>query len=360
MNQWKCIAATGARRTRFDETPNYHEGLYDLNHGVYAWMTPNGSWGESNAGLVVGNGASLLIDTLWDLKYTRAMLDAMDPLTEISPIKTVVITHADGDHWWGNQLVVGAEIIATKDCCDEMAAVLPKAMLLLGDTGKLLSRIPVFGFDKVGHWFKNMVAPYNFREVTPTTPTRTFTGRMALDAGGRRVELIPVGPAHTRGDLMVYIPDAKTLFTGDILFIESTPVIWAGPVKNWLAALDLILDMNVDVIVPGHGPVIDKTGVRQMKAYWEFLDTETRRRHETGLSAADAACDIVKSDDFARGPFSDWNSPERMMTNVHTLYRHLQGRTDHPKKPELTNILRKQALLAHQLPDARPAAMRKQ
>jgi cyclase len=142
--------------------------------------------------------------------------------------------------------------------------------------------------------------------------------------------------------------------------MESTPVIWAGPVTNWIAALDLILEMDVDVIIPGHGPVTDKDGVRQVKAYWEFTDTETRRRYDAGLPAAEAAKDIVLGQAFAGGPFATWNSPERMMTNVHTLYRHLQGRTDHPKKPELTNILRKQALLAHQLPDAQPAVMRKQ
>lgn len=360
MERWKLIADTGAQRTRFGEIPKYAEGLYDLNHGLYAWMVPNGSWGESNAGLIVGDGASLLVDTLWDLKYTRAMLDAMRPLTDLAPIKTIVTTHADGDHWWGNQLVAGTEIITTRDCRDEMSAVLPKSMLLLGKTGKLLSRIPLFNADKVGHWFKNMVAPYDFHEVTPILPTRTFEGRLTLDVGGRQVELIQVGPAHTRGDLIVYVPDAKTLYSGDILFVESTPVVWAGPMANWLAALDLILDMDVDVIVPGHGPVTDKNGVQQVKAYWEYVMTEVRRRHDAGLSAAEAARDIVLGDEFARGPFARWNSPERMMTNVHTLYRHIEGRTDHPKKPELTNILRKQALLAHQLPDAQPAIMRKQ
>lgn len=360
MNRWKCIAGTDARRTRFDEIPKYAEGLYELKSGVYAWMTPNGSWGESNAGLVVGDGASLLVDTLWDLKYTRAMLDAMGPLTEASPIKTVVTTHADGDHWWGNELVADAEIIATRACIDELSSVQPKSMLLMEKTGKLLSWIPLFNADKVGHWFKNMATPYDFHDLTLTPPTHSFTGRMRITVGGRPVELIEVGPAHTQGDLIVYVPDARTLYSGDTLFVESTPVIWAGPVTNWLAALDLIIDMDVDVIVPGHGPVTDKSGVQQVKAYWEYVDAETRRRYDAGLSAAEAARDIVLGQAFAGGPFAAWNSPERMMTNVHTLYRHLQGRTDHPKKPELTNILRKQALLAHQLPDAQPAVMRKQ
>jgi glyoxylase-like metal-dependent hydrolase (beta-lactamase superfamily II) len=222
-----------------------------------------------------------------------------------------------------------------------------------------LSTLRLFGADKVGRWFQAMVAPYDFQAVTHTPATRTFEGELTLYVGGREVRLIQVGPAHTLGDLMVYVPDAKALYGGDILFIGSTPVMWAGPVENWLAALDRILGMDVELIVPGHGPITDKGGARQVKAYWEYVNAQVRRRYAAGMSPKDAAYDIVRSDDFARQPFAGWNSPERMMTNVHTMYRHLQGRADHPKVPELMNIMRKQALLAHELPDAQPAVMRK-
>jgi glyoxylase-like metal-dependent hydrolase (beta-lactamase superfamily II) len=157
----------------------------------------------------------------------------------------------------------------------------------------------------------------------------------------------------------VYVPDAKTLYSGDILFVGSTPVMWAGPLENWLAALDRILEMDVEVIVPGHGPLTDKRGVQQVKTYWEYIYREVQPRYAAGLSAENAAYDIALSDDFTGQPFALWNSPERLMTNVHALYRHLQGRTDHPKVPELINIMRKQALLAHRLPDAEPSVMRK-
>lgn len=359
MNKFTCMTATGAQRTRFGEVPNYDEGLYDLGKRLYAWMVPNGSWGESNAGLVVGEGEALLIDTLWDLKFTRTMLDAMRPLLDASPLKYVVNTHADGDHFWGNELVAQAEIIASQACVDEMLTVQPKSMIMLGRVGRLLSALRVLGADKVGHWFQGMVAPYDFQFITHTPPKRTFEGQLTLQVGGREVQLIEVGPAHTLGDVMVYVPDAKTLYAADILFIGVTPVMWAGPVENWVAALDKILAMDVDVIVPGHGPIIDKSGVAPVKAYWEYVIAQVRKRHTAGMSAQDAANDIALSEDFARQPFAGWNSPERLMTNVHTLYRHLQGQADHPKVPELINIMRKQALLAHKLPDAQPAVMRK-
>jgi cyclase len=74
--------------------------------GVFAWLQPNGGWGESNAGLVVGDGEALLIDTLWGPPLAERMLAAIGERVRV-PITTVVNTHSDGDHTWGNQLLDG-------------------------------------------------------------------------------------------------------------------------------------------------------------------------------------------------------------------------------------------------------------
>lgn len=354
-----AVFRTNAVCTRFQETPRYAEGLYDLGRQVYAWLVPNGAWGESNAGLIVGQQASLLIDTLWDLRQTRQMLDAMGTLTGAAPIAQLVNTHADGDHFWGNQLVASAEIVAAMAAAEEMRDIKPFKMRMFGRLGRILSRLRLGGADRAGHWFQGMIKPYDFRGVRVTLPTRTFSGFMNLELEGRVIELIEVGPAHTRGDTFVYVSDAKTLFAGDILFIGSTPVMWAGPLANWLKALDRILALDVDTIVPGHGPITDKEGVRAVKAYWEYLDRQVGERFQQGLSPRRAAYDIVFGSDFERQPFAQWNSPERIMTNTHILYRHLQGRTEPLKLPELLAILWQQAQLAHDLPAAQPAVMRK-
>jgi cyclase len=349
MADWVVIAPTDRRRTRFGKVPAYPEGLYDLGNRVYAWMAPNGSWGESNAGLVVGDGASLLIDTLWDLDFTREMLRAMEPITAGAPIKYLANTHADGDHIWGNELVKDAEVIMTMACDQEAREMKPAAMTMLGKTGKTLEKLGMGKVKQVGKYFQNMVEPYDFKGIEVTAATRTFSSEMALEVGGREVRLIATGPAHTRGDMMAYIPDAKTLFGGDMLFADCTPVIWAGPVENYISALDTILVMDVEIVVPGHGQVSDKSAVAQEKAYLECLRDEVGKRFEAGMSAKDAAYDIATSDDFSRQAFADWDSPERIMTNTHVIYRHLQGQAKHLKAAGRLNILRKQALLAHHI-----------
>ena len=83
----------------------YSRGLHEVGKRVWAWTLPDGGFGWSNAGLVVGDGASLLVDTLFDLPLTREMLDAMKPITDGAPITDALITHSNGDHTHGNQLL---------------------------------------------------------------------------------------------------------------------------------------------------------------------------------------------------------------------------------------------------------------
>src|SRR5437588_5016091 len=83
----------------------YRQGLHELGDGLYAYLQPDGGWGWSNAGLITGDGESLLIDTLFDLALTREMLLQMGSITGRHPISQAMNTHGNGDHWFGNQLV---------------------------------------------------------------------------------------------------------------------------------------------------------------------------------------------------------------------------------------------------------------
>jgi cyclase len=351
--------------TLFGDQERYAAGLTQVAPGVHAWLQPNGAWGESNAGLVVGTGESLLIDTLWDLRLTRRMLEAMSPLVAQAPIRTLVNTHGDGDHWFGNELVGGREIVATDAAAaHEMRAVAPGAMVALQRLGAALalagrSRIPYPGRAAVGssgRFLRGWVAPYEHRGISLTRPTRTFSGRLELDVGGRKVELIEVGPAHTHGDLIVHVPDASVVFAADVAFIGSTPVMWAGPVEGWLRALDTIEALEPEVVVPGHGPVTDVAGLAAVRAYWSYLDAAASPGITAGQPAAAIARQLVTSDEYSTQPFAGWECPERALINVHTIARHRRGGSE-PRGPAVVAILAAVGRLAAELPGRTPAAL---
>ena len=288
---------------------DYRFGVQEVNDNCFAYLQPDGGWGYSNAGLVVGDGRSLLVDTLFDLKLTDAMLATMKPMTSAAPISTVVNTHANGDHCYGNVLVDGAEIIASAATAHEMTEV-PPAMLAALNAAD----------GEVGALFRHFFGAFQFDGIELRLPTRTFEGRLEVEVGGRLMELIEVGPAHTRGDTIVHVPDAHTVFTGDILFIHGTPIVWAGPLSNWVAACDLMLGLDVDTVVPGHGPVTDKAGVAAVRDYLSFVDSAAAARHAAGVDAWDAARDIAR-EIGAKPEFRGWSEFGRISVNVDTAYR---------------------------------------
>ena len=298
--------------------PNPPE-LIELSDGCLAYVQPDGSWGWSNAGLVVGDGASLLVDTLFDRQLTQQMLDALAPFTRSAPIRSLVNTHANGDHCYGNELVAGAEIIASTAAAHEMTEVPPEMLAALNAAP-----------GEIGELFRSFFGAFEFADITMKFPTRTFDVRLDIEVGGRVIELIEVGPAHTRGDVIAYVPDARTVYTGDVLFIGGTPIVWAGPLSNWISACDLMLGMDIDTVVPGHGPVTDKQGIVQVRDYLSFIEQGAVARYESGMDAFDAARDIAREMSATGSSFASWGEAGRVSVNVETAYRSLDPNHQSP------------------------------
>lgn len=313
-------------------TSSYDRGLHALGNSVYAYLQPDGSWGWSNAGLIVDGDQSLLVDTLFDVGHTRSMLDEMrDATPAASTIDIVVNTHANGDHCWGNQLVADARIIASRNSAAEMLEIPPQIL------AQMLAGAPTMGI--LGEYITAIFGAFDFSDIRLTPPSETFEDQLTLQVGDKKVVLIDVGPAHTRGDVLVHVPSERTVFTGDILFHQAHPVIWAGPVDNWVTACQTILDLDVETVVPGHGPLADKDGVRQLQGYLEWLVREGRARHEAGMSVLEAARDLDLE------PYASWSESERLVVNLVAVYRQL-GASDLPT--DVVTLLRLMAELAHE------------
>ena len=301
----------------------FTKGLHDLGRGCHAYLQPEGSWGWSNAGLIADAGETLLVDTLMDVRLTREMLAAMRRAVPAAErIGTLVNTHANPDHTFSNQLLAGASIIASAACAEEMPQTPPEMLAAMEKNWRVLGEGAAFFHETMGRHF-------NFDEVVLTLPTRTFERELALRVGAKTVRLVNVGPAHTGGDVMVHLPAERVVFTGDILFVGGHPVMWAGPIDNWIKACDLILGWDVETIVPGHGPITDKAGVRRFKAYMETLKREARQRFDAGLDWIEAAEDIRLED------YADWIDGERIVANVAALYREFSDGKERHETPEL-------------------------
>jgi glyoxylase-like metal-dependent hydrolase (beta-lactamase superfamily II) len=283
--------------------------LRQIARDVYACLQEDRGLGCSNSGLLARDGG-LVVDTFWDLPHTREMIDLYAGVLP-APARRVVNTHHNGDHCWGNQLFPDAELIGHRLCAAGFAKESPEMMQAL--RGLADHEDPALA------GFARRLAEWDFTDVRPTPPTTLIDERLDLDLGGLTAALLYVGPAHTQGDVIVHLPGERIVFTGDILFRNCTPIGWEGTFANWKTALDRIVELAPEQVVPGHGPVCGVEGPREMRAYLDYVETESRDAFAAGLSAVDAA----KRMDL--GPYADWTEPERLVFNVDRAYRELRG-----------------------------------
>jgi cyclase len=288
----------------------YVRGAQEVGDGAWAYLQPDGGWGWSNAGLITDGDASLLVDTLFDLALTARMLEELRAVAPAAAsIGTLVNTHANGDHCYGNQLVTGAEIVASTASAREMDEVPPAAL------ARLLAAAPDLG--RAGAYLQQIFGAFTFEGIEVAPPTTTFDGSLDLRVGDRSVQLLELGPAHTAGDVAVHLPDAGVLFTGDLVFHGGHPIVWAGPVQRWIDACDALLALGPSVVVPGHGPLSDHTCIEAQRGYFEWLVTEGTPRLEGGRSPLEAARDLWA------GPYAGWGEAERLVVNLTALARDL-------------------------------------
>ena len=229
-------------------------------------------------------------------------------------IGTLVNTHHNGDHCYGNGCL-DCEIVATVGAAEAMKHETPRGL------AQFMKAAP--GLGVTGEYLVHCFGDFDFENCSVRAPDTTFTGRASRMVGAKRVDLFEVGPAHTGGDALVHVPADRTLFTGDIMFIDGHPILWAGPVANWIEACEMIEAMDVETIVPGHGPVTDKKGVARVKDYLVYIRDAARARYDAGMGALEAARSIALDD------FAGWGDAERIAVNTATLYREF-GSKDAP------------------------------
>lgn len=300
--------------------------MQQVSDSCFAVLNEKNRVCDANSGLI-NLGGGVVIDTQSDLAHARQMIEMFSKVWPSMP-RRVINTHEDADHVWGNQLFTGAEIIAHRTVPERMTHTAdPKELgkLLHGVdlwlTGKLPTAPPP-GLLAVGTQLRE---DYNFDGIELVLPTTLFDERYELNLDGTEVHLLHLGPCHQVGDTIVHVPKERVIFAGDTLFRLCTPMGWTGSYDKWFKCLDLMIELDPAVIVPGHGPVCGIEGVREMKAYLQYIWDESKKCFDAGVSSLDAA----KRIEF--GPYGEWRAPARLFLNVERAYR--EFRNEPPDAP---------------------------
>src|SRR6266540_1218623 len=235
----------------------------EVSENVYAYIQLDGSWGLNNTGFIAASESLIAVDSCFTERRSRAFRDAIRSVSGL-PIKTLVNTHHHGDHTHGNFVFRDEALIIGHELCR-------KEVIESGLGTKAL--FP--GVD----WGELELAP----------PFVTFENWMALYSDDLRVELVYVGPAHTTNDILVWLPERRVVFTGDIIFNRGTPFALMGSIAGWLDALERLRSLGARQIVPGHGAVCGPAAIDEVAAYLRFVQGAASKGYEAGLSPLEAA-----------------------------------------------------------------------
>jgi len=295
-----ATAAQSSTAQASAQIPSWPTELRRLAPDIYAYTQASGPGADnaslSNAGVIAGPEGLLAIDTLGPPIHAKAFKSAAQSATG-KAFTRVINTHHHRDHTNGNCFFSPIEIVSSE--YTRQATI---------DDG-----IPAHPYDTRPEWQAGI------DELKLAPPTTTLAGRAIYRYGEIAVEVIPNYPAHTFGDLMIYLPQQRILFAGDVAFYYVTPAGHNAQITKWIEAIDRINRMDVDLIVPGHGPIGTKRELAETRAYLELIVEEGRKRYSMGMSPGRAAADIPL------GRFATWTNPERNAWNTVRLYAEFAG-----------------------------------
>ncbi|MFG2136876.1 MBL fold metallo-hydrolase [Streptomyces sp. NPDC048650] len=267
--------------------------LTELATGVHAFVQPDGGWCLNNAGFVTDGDTTLVVDTAATERRARLLRRRIAESGAPTP-RLVVNTHHHGDHTYGNSVFTPeATVVGHAACRRELLAA--------------------------GHQLHAVWPGVEYGDILLTAPTVTFTDELTLHVGDIEVRLLHPGVAHTPGDTVVWLPEQRIVFTGDLIFNGGTPFLFMGSLAGSLRSLDLLRSLDAETVVPGHGPVTGPEVYDDVERYLRYVDRLARE----GRAAGRTPLEVAREADL--GPFAELAESERLVANLHRAYAELAG-----------------------------------
>jgi cyclase len=264
--------------------------------GLFAYIQPPGGWMVNNCGFIIGPAGNC-VDTSSTERRTRSFLAEVDRRSPGAPV-ALVNTHHHPDHTYGNCLV------------PEQTPVL----------GHVLCREKVL---KAGLEATKVIREPDYGDIRIRPPEITFTDRLTLYVDDQPLELQAVGSAHTNNDVVVWVPQQRCLFAGDIAFAGGQPFLLEGSLAGYRAAVDVIRTFEPDILVPGHGPVCRGDEIPNMldvlAGYADMIAAIAQEAVDEGLTPLEAA------QRHRHHEYSHLQEPERLVGNLHRACAELRG-----------------------------------
>lgn len=287
--------------------------LTKIADGVYAFIQEPGGWCVSNCGVIVDRDQLIVVDTAATVSRAKSLKAAIGELVkDCTPV--VINTHFHGDHIFGNATLQPVAIYSHVNARDDIISA--------------------------GLGLTELWPTVEWGDVELRLPTVTYSDRMTLHSGSRSVELLHLGPAHTTGDTLVWLPDDRILFAGDVVMSGCTPFALMGSVTGSLDVLQQIRRLGPETIISGHGSISGPEVINENRNYLEWVLELARK----GLASGATPLELTQSTSLP-AQFADLLDSERLVANIHRAYADLGG--DAPGTPLDVLAIFKEMILAN-------------
>jgi glyoxylase-like metal-dependent hydrolase (beta-lactamase superfamily II) len=308
-----------------------HFTLEEVADGVYAAIAIKGKGAFSNAGIIDLGGHTVIFDTFETSFAAQDLREAAESLTG-HPATTVVISHRHNDHCFGNQVFADATIISTHKTREEMVASAPEIEKEMADTAgfeafirqqqeqlevEIDERRRADIEHSISRW-QYMLRSWSTLELV--YPNLTFERRIILHGSQRTAKVITQGKGHTAGDCSLILSEERVAFIGDLAFFARQPFMVHGDPQAWAAQLEGFERSEIEVFVPGHGPVGAKADIALQREYILLLEIWVSQ----AIEKEEPVEEILKRP--LPAPFDAWSIDGLPAEhNVRALYKRLAG-----------------------------------
>jgi len=272
------------------------KALTRVSEHVYAIV------GWPNIGIVVGNRGTLVVDTGLGERNGETIMRVVQKLKK-GPILYLTTTHYHSEHVTGEQAFPANTVLIRPVVQQE----------------ELKQRLPghMARFREMSRQNQELLANVKMR-----TPDILFNGEMKLDLGGVTARLFMLGPAHTQGDMLIFVEEDSVLIPGDIVESKLFPIMpEESTMKGWIAVLEKLEPLRPKLVVPDHGELGDGSLIGKEKAMLMELQGRALDLKREGKSA-DEAGRLLTNELHAKHP--DYGQAERIGADVKLVYSEAQ------------------------------------
>jgi len=271
--------------------------LVKLADGVYGCIHKLGGKSICNSGIIDNGKETLIFDTFLSPSAAQELLDVVEKF-DLSPIKYVINSHSHNDHIRGNQVFPSeVEIISTSQTAELIKKWEP---LDIEEEKKYApsrfsyydSLYKAYDGDTTAREFKQILMwrPYyqtlaeSHKVIQTRLPNLIIENKQEFNGPDRRVQIISKGQGHTESDLILYLPDEKILFTGDLVFNQCHPYLAHGSLSDWKNYLKYLDSLNIVSVIPGHGQPGSKEILNSMREYILTVENLASEMHNQKLT----------------------------------------------------------------------------